>query len=952
MVELMVGVTIIGLMGLGIGVATLKVQRAEKNNRAVDSAQIIDNAKQVFARNTPSAQTQWDATTTDEEKFALLKPWLASTNVPAHFEHATENSYVPKGGYDFTLNGLFDPTTVDYKGETLTGDSSSGTKHLITVNSANDGGGTPVMGSATGGGNYAEGSTIFLFATPREGGQFVKWQLNGGDIAGATNAMLEVTVPASVATYTALFSASGTAGYSLTIKSANPDGGSVSAVKTSGITAGEGVGITATPNTGYVFDGWDGEGITTSASASTTVTVTSSRTVVAKFRKVTNTVTININDSAMGSVDGGGDYATGNTATITATPNTGFRLVDMSINGTQVSTDTVYAFTVSSNTTVDVVFEAIPTVTITIEVVTTDLATSDAGRVLINDTTSTFSTALPNPAVLATQKAGDLTPIRAGITDPEAELFFSHWQPESTTDNLLIQDTTDSNTIIIANQDVKIYCVLGTQSELGLPNSNANIDPEALFSPLVGKPVVINPLSGDNDVPVKTTIVSSEFRVFNASDIHIGTDWLIARDSAFTDMFLESLDDSVNLTSYPLSTPFERGATYYAKVRYKASGLGYSKYSDTVTFTATTDKNNWGTGELGNATIVTDTYLTHPNGSSKSNQDALIYQYKNLTVEGGARLTIGEPTKMMGLYAHGGITVNGTGQITTAMSYKATALTAGFYSGDRAYTSYTYARDGSSLGYWTGVEIPQANASTLIAGAMNFSEISSYNEINYTNGGVANHVPTGVVTLYRIKTGGSLDSGTSAIYNGGTLFSTVEANQQALSTEDTGVAIILAKAGDTVLSHYSYSTSAWGHHSNYPSRTDYYYFSGTGNQFYAGNCHPTSSESKFNGSVSMMLIARDGISGGGSIVTKGANSPSAAAHGSWSGSWVYGQTPPSGGGGLTIVHAGTIAGTIVINTSGGLGADGTSAGHSGGGSSIPYMPDGTAGEQVIVTVDK
>ena len=69
---------------------------------------------------------------------------------------------------------------------------------------------------------------------------------------------------------------------------------------------------------------------------------------------VTYTVTVNVNDAAMGSVTGAGTYNEGTTCTLTATPNAGYRFVDWG-NGTS---DNPYSFVVTSDVTLTATFAA------------------------------------------------------------------------------------------------------------------------------------------------------------------------------------------------------------------------------------------------------------------------------------------------------------------------------------------------------------------------------------------------------------------------------------------------------------------------------------------------------------------------------------------------------------------------------------------------------------------
>ena len=65
----------------------------------------------------------------------------------------------------------------------------------------------------------------------------------------------------------------------------------------------------------------------------------------------TYTITIDANPVSGGTISGGGDYDSGTSCTLTATPNTGYHFVNWTKDGTQVSTDASYTFIVTENAT-------------------------------------------------------------------------------------------------------------------------------------------------------------------------------------------------------------------------------------------------------------------------------------------------------------------------------------------------------------------------------------------------------------------------------------------------------------------------------------------------------------------------------------------------------------------------------------------------------------------------
>ncbi len=75
----------------------------------------------------------------------------------------------------------------------------------------------------------------------------------------------------------------------------------------------------------------------------------------------THTVTVTVDNPAMGTVTGDGTYTVGTTATLTATPNCGYRFVQWNSNGTLASADNPYSFNVTQDTALTAVFEAVAT---------------------------------------------------------------------------------------------------------------------------------------------------------------------------------------------------------------------------------------------------------------------------------------------------------------------------------------------------------------------------------------------------------------------------------------------------------------------------------------------------------------------------------------------------------------------------------------------------------------
>ena len=150
----------------------------------------------------------------------------------------------------------------------------------------------------------------------------------------------------------------GTQTYNINV-SANPtNGGTVTGGGT--YNQGQSCTVTATANAGFTFTNWTENGSVVSTQASYTFTVNGNRTLVANFQAQPQsyTITVSANPTNGGSVTGGGTYNQGQSCTVTATANSGYSFTNWTENGSVVSTQASYTFTVTSNRTLVANFQA------------------------------------------------------------------------------------------------------------------------------------------------------------------------------------------------------------------------------------------------------------------------------------------------------------------------------------------------------------------------------------------------------------------------------------------------------------------------------------------------------------------------------------------------------------------------------------------------------------------
>ena len=127
-----------------------------------------------------------------------------------------------------------------------------------------------------------------------------------------------------------------------------------------------GVTVVASANAGYVFSNWTENGSVVSDSPSYTFSAQADRTLVGNFAVVGpgRVITTSSLPSNGGSTSGGGEYALGANATVSATPNAGYKFSKWLENESIVSLTRDYTFTVVGNRTLVAKFKPVYSVTV------------------------------------------------------------------------------------------------------------------------------------------------------------------------------------------------------------------------------------------------------------------------------------------------------------------------------------------------------------------------------------------------------------------------------------------------------------------------------------------------------------------------------------------------------------------------------------------------------------
>lgn len=210
--------------------------------------------------------------------------------------------------------------------------------------------------------------------------------------------------------------------------------------------AGEQIVLTPNPNNCHIFTSWSSNDVTIS---NNTFSMPANDIVItANYTTKQYNISVISNNMLYGTVTGSGTYNCGNTATIVAIPNTGYKFVGWYENNALVTTSTTYIFTVNSNRTLEAHFRSL-TYTIVVTASPVGVGTQ---------------TATPNPAYVGQTVTLSATPTSC--------YKFSGWlSPDVTISNPLSPTASfimpEKNATIIANYIIQKYTITATNVQYG-----------------------------------------------------------------------------------------------------------------------------------------------------------------------------------------------------------------------------------------------------------------------------------------------------------------------------------------------------------------------------------------------------------------------------------------------------------------------------------------------------
>lgn len=181
------------------------------------------------------------------------------------------------------------------------------------------------------------GETITLTITPDTGYQLKSLKVNGEEIEVDENGQVTIVVTKDM-TITAEFEL---IDYSINIDSTSIQNGTVTSDKTSA-NLGDTVTLTVTPDNGYRLKSLkvNGQEVSVDENNQAKVEVTKNMTVTAEFELIDYTVNIDSSNITNGTITADKETANiGDTITLTVTPDEGYELKSLMVNGVEVEVD-------------------------------------------------------------------------------------------------------------------------------------------------------------------------------------------------------------------------------------------------------------------------------------------------------------------------------------------------------------------------------------------------------------------------------------------------------------------------------------------------------------------------------------------------------------------------------------------------------------------------------------
>ncbi|MDZ4402281.1 putative Ig domain-containing protein [Prosthecobacter sp.] len=272
----------------------------------------------------------------------------ATANAGYTFTQWTEGGLVVSNTASFTFNAASDRDLVAHF-------AVIGVTRTISV-SAGPG------GTAAGGGTVADGSSVTVTVTPDAGYTFVNWTEGGVPVCAVPSHTFSATANRTLVAHFQPVGGGPEGSFVISAAASPLAGGSITG--TGNHAPGASVTLHAFNNAGYQFTKWTESGIEVSTLKDYTFTVNSSRTLTAVFVPALS-IGVLASPPQGGFVEADApSYTVGDGADVQADANPGYTFLNWTENGSVVSTDAKYIFTINTSRTLVANFYSSGSVTI------------------------------------------------------------------------------------------------------------------------------------------------------------------------------------------------------------------------------------------------------------------------------------------------------------------------------------------------------------------------------------------------------------------------------------------------------------------------------------------------------------------------------------------------------------------------------------------------------------
>ncbi|MBO5810974.1 MAG: choice-of-anchor J domain-containing protein [Bacteroidales bacterium] len=437
-------------------------------------------------------------------------------------------------------------------------------------------------------------------------------------------------------------------GPSVVVVSANPeDAGTVGGAGE--YLFGETATLTAYANYGYQFVNWTENGGIVSENAEYYFTVVEDRELVANFEEIVlHEITANANPEDAGIVDGTGEYIHGETATLTAYANPGYKFANWMENGEVVSEYAEYSFVVESARELVANFEEVGLIEITAIVNPEETGTVDGtGEYLYGETATLTAIANDGYQFANWTENGEVVSKDAEysfIVESARELVANFALPETAFFDDFNDGNIDGWTLIDVDGDGYNWEIYNSTSITSYSYQSGNRNPDNYIVTRLKYSITENSVLVFTSRPCVQSYYKDKYGVVVSED---GQDWTVLWSEQFNEYYSDYRYKYVDLSEYAGKAVYI-GFRHYDTDANQAENVLVDDVELTTEYVkfigegSWSDASNWLNSQKPESTdkVFVNGNAVIQNGVNVSVNELYISNGSSLTIEGGASLSV------------------------------------------------------------------------------------------------------------------------------------------------------------------------------------------------------------------------------------------------------------------------------------------------------------------------